>query len=435
MSEILTTCPPQGWSLYRLGQVFEERKQKASDKDFDALSVTMQGIVPQLETAAKTDDGDNRKLVRKGDYVINSRSDRKGSGGISPHDGTVSLISIVLKPRRAIVPGFAHHLLRSVAFQEEFFRMGHGIVADLWTTRFSEMKNIRFFLPDLPTQKRIANFLDRETGRIDELIGKKERLIDSQNACMQSKLQQLVLGGATVSRGLDNEWLQDLASGWRLIPLKHLVNVMGGATPSKDREDYWNGDIPWISPKDMKADVITEVPDHVSEEAIKGSALQVIPEQAVLVVVRGMILARTVPVCRLAVQATINQDMKAMIARPTNIRGDYLQRMLQGFGDVMMSFVEEAAHGTKKLRSDALFNLKFPVPPLDVQRSIVAEYGKAKTLAQRVNFATAASIARLREYRAALITAAVTGQIDADSYGKAGKASATLDRIEEEVGA
>ncbi len=150
--EIMTRHAPSGWVLYRLGQLFAERREKVSDKDFKPLSVTMNGIVPQLDSAAKSDDGDNRKLVRAGDYVINSRSDRKGSGGVSPLDGSVSLISIVLEPLR-IHPPFAHHLLRSPAFQEEFYRWGHGIVADLWTTRYSDMKNIRLYLPDLATQK------------------------------------------------------------------------------------------------------------------------------------------------------------------------------------------------------------------------------------------------------------------------------------------
>lgn len=75
------------------------RNQKVSDKDFMPLSVTMKGILPQLETAAKTNDGDNRKLVRVGDFAINSRSDRRGSCGISNYDGSVSLINTILKPR------------------------------------------------------------------------------------------------------------------------------------------------------------------------------------------------------------------------------------------------------------------------------------------------------------------------------------------------
>ena len=160
---------PKHWKVKRLGQFFEERRDKVSDKDYSALSVTMQGIVPQLETAAKTDAGDNRKLVLKNDFVINSRSDRKGSSGVSPHDGSVSLISIVMTPRK-IVPAFVHHLLRSYPFQEEFYRYGKGIVADLWSTNSSEMKNI--LIPEIPEneQEVIANFLDHETAKIDTLI-------------------------------------------------------------------------------------------------------------------------------------------------------------------------------------------------------------------------------------------------------------------------
>ena len=72
------------------------RNQKVSDKDCEPLSVTIKGVLPQLETAAKTNDGDNRKLVRKGDFAINSRSDRRGSCGISDRDGSVSLINTIL---------------------------------------------------------------------------------------------------------------------------------------------------------------------------------------------------------------------------------------------------------------------------------------------------------------------------------------------------
>ncbi|MCR2609567.1 restriction endonuclease subunit S, partial [Salmonella enterica] len=73
-----------------------------------------------MENVAKTENGDSRKLVRRGDFVINSRSDRKGSSGLSDYDGSVSQISIVLVPRR-IAPKFTHYLLRSVSFQEEFY--------------------------------------------------------------------------------------------------------------------------------------------------------------------------------------------------------------------------------------------------------------------------------------------------------------------------
>ena len=328
--DILTSSASPSWKVYRLGQLFHKRKTKVSDKDYEPLSVTMKGIVAQLETVAKSDDSENRRLVLNGDYVINSRSDRKGAGGISPLDGSVSLISIVLEPN-GLVPRFAHHLLRSAAFQEEFYRWGHGIVSDLWTTRYSDMKNICLALPDLPTQKAIADFLDRETARIDQLIEKKQRLVKVLGEKLAAQLQFAVLGGATLSRNPEGDWLSSLPNDWRLIRMKHLVRISGGATPSKEREDYWIGPIPWVSPKDMKRDNITETSHSISELALANSPVSIISEGAVLIVVRGMILARFVPVCRLGCDATINQDMKALMPRSSIISNHYLHRMLQGF--------------------------------------------------------------------------------------------------------
>mgnify|MGYP001221493357 CR=1 FL=1 len=146
---------PSHWDCEKLGNRFRERRIKVSDKDFVPLSVTKKGIVPQLSTAAKSNDGDNRKLVKSGDFVINSRSDRKGSSGLSELEGSVSLINTVLQPID-IVPKYTHYLLRSFGFIEEFYRNGRGIVADLWTTRFLEMRNINIPIPPKEEQDQMV---------------------------------------------------------------------------------------------------------------------------------------------------------------------------------------------------------------------------------------------------------------------------------------
>lgn len=99
---------PSHWDVKRLGSYFTERRVKVSDKDYAPLSVTKNGILPQLENVAKSNDSNNRKLVKAGDFVINSRSDRKGSSGVSSLEGSVSLINIVLKPRTGIVPALCN---------------------------------------------------------------------------------------------------------------------------------------------------------------------------------------------------------------------------------------------------------------------------------------------------------------------------------------
>ena len=97
---------PEGWECSRIGGFYSPRMIKVSDVDYQPLSVTMKGIVHQLETAAKTNDHNNRKLVKKGDFAINSRSDRRGSCGISKYDGSVSLINTVLSPNVEMCPQF-----------------------------------------------------------------------------------------------------------------------------------------------------------------------------------------------------------------------------------------------------------------------------------------------------------------------------------------
>ena len=97
---------PEDWETTRIGGLYSLRNTKVSDIDYPPLSVTMKGIMPQLETAAKTNDHNNRKLVKKDDFVINSRSDRRGSCGISTLDGSVSLINIVLSPNEMMNPEY-----------------------------------------------------------------------------------------------------------------------------------------------------------------------------------------------------------------------------------------------------------------------------------------------------------------------------------------
>lgn len=168
---------PSHWTIEPLGRWFTERKETVSDEDFQPLSVTKSGIMLQLDHVAKTENNGHRKLVRKGDFAINSRSDRKGSAGVSDFDGSVSMITTVSRVERTD-PNFTHHLFRSVPFQEEFYRWGHGIVEDLWSTRWSEMKSIRIPIPPLPEQKAIAHFISNELEKANLAIETAEKAIE-----------------------------------------------------------------------------------------------------------------------------------------------------------------------------------------------------------------------------------------------------------------
>lgn len=227
---------PEHWEVKRLASYFTERRVKVSDKDFEPLSVTKLGVFPQWENVAKTNDGDNRKLVKKGDFVINSRSDRKGSSGISDRDGSVSLINIVLQSRKTILAQFSNYLLKSYRFIEEYYRNGRGIVADLWTTRYDEMKMIKLAIPPLKEQEAIADYLDTVTAKIDSAIAQQQKMIDLLNERKQIIINNAVTKGLNPNAKMKDsgvEWIGEIPEDWEVNKFKNLYKTRTGITFTK----------------------------------------------------------------------------------------------------------------------------------------------------------------------------------------------------------
>lgn len=228
---------PTNWTIGRIGGLYSLRNQKVSDKDYEPLSVTMKGVLPQLETAAKTNDGDNRKLVRKGDFAINSRSDRRGSCGIADRDGSVSLINTILKPRNQMNARYYNWLFHTPMFADEFYKWGHGIVDDLWSTNWEEMKKIQIPFPSLVEQQRIAEFLDRECGKIDGLKADIQAQIDTLEQYKRSVITEAVTHGLNPSAPMKDSGISrvgDIPQNWKIKRLKYLFKFCKGLPITKD---------------------------------------------------------------------------------------------------------------------------------------------------------------------------------------------------------
>lgn len=185
---------PNDWEISNIGGMYSVRTQKVSDVDYPPLSVTKQGVLPQLENVAKTNAHDDRKLVKKGDFAINSRSDRRGSCGVSEFDGSVSLINTVLMPREQMHSGYYNWLFHTIQFADEFYRNGHGIVDDLWTTNWQDMKKIRVPSPTLEEQEQIAAFLDERCSEIDAAIEEKKKQLETLEQYKKSLIFEYVTG-------------------------------------------------------------------------------------------------------------------------------------------------------------------------------------------------------------------------------------------------
>ncbi|WP_458717903.1 restriction endonuclease subunit S [Pseudomonas gregormendelii] len=170
--------------------------------------------------------------------------------------------------------------------------------------------------------------------------------------------------------------------GWAEAPLGHLGEILGGSTPSKANTEFWSGDIPWVSPKDMKRPVIHDSEDHISAKALAETSLRAIPPKSLLMVVRGMILVHSFPVALTAREVTINQDMKALVP-PAEI-SDYLLMYLQAAKGLMVGLVDRSSHGTCKLISEKLWSHIVSLPPLAEQHRIVAKVVQLMTLCEQL---------------------------------------------------
>lgn len=377
---------PDGWQLNRIGYFFRERREKVSDRDFAALSVTKSGIVPQLDSAAKTDNGENRKKVCAGDFVINSRSDRKGSAGVSQLDGSVSVITTVLSPRESVHGPFVHHLLRSQPFQEEFYRFGKGIVADLWSTRYSEMRNIRLAMPPHPEQIAIAEFLDRETVKIDELVAEQGRLMELLN----EEIQSLVLSSmdlpnterlrfGNVATLISRPVQQQQEESYTRIGLFNRGRGLFHKDAS-EMDDMGESDFFWIEEGDL---IIS------GQFAWEGAVAMAGKNET------GCVVSHRYPVIRGKSGVALTEYLFALLC--TN-HGDFL----------LNEHSRGAAGRNRPLNIRTLMKEVIPIPSMQTQEKVARAVHARTAISQEISN----TIDLLQERRTALISAAVTGQID-----------------------
>lgn len=201
----------------------------------------------------------------------------------------------------------------------------------------NEYLNTLVAYPTATEQEQIAAFLDWKTGQIDALIARKKALLEKLKEKRIAVITQAVTKGlnpAAPMRDSGIPWLGEVPQHWEVIPLGFLITMSGGMTPSMANLDYWDGDIPWVTPKDMKLARISDSIDHLTETALMETSIALIPVNAILIVVRGMILAHSFPTAINEAPVTINQDMKALRCNE-GLEVAYLFWCLNGFAKVL----------------------------------------------------------------------------------------------------
>ena len=393
-----------GWPVVKLGEVLRHVPRPV-DVQFDGMYREIgirshgKGLFHKAPISG-VELGDKRVFfVEPGDFVLNI---------VFAWEGAVGLVS---DAERGMIASHRFPTFRSdeqrldLRFLLLFFRTPTGVellgrvspggAGRNRTLNRSAFLSLEIPLPPLPEQQRLV-------ARIDTIA-----LEASEAARLGHSVE---IETAAFARVASRAIAEARTQAYPSVPLGDLVAIRGGGTPSKSDPFYWDGDIPWITPKDMKRRMLADAIDHISQRAIRETAAKLINPGAVLVVTRGMILAHTVPSAVLVSPAAINQDMKALVPG-SHLLAEYLCSLLWSWNDSMLERVEKSTHDTRKLETAKLLAFAIPVPPLAEQRSIVADLDALQAEVNALRTAQAASRAELNAMLPAVLDRAFSGAL------------------------
>ena len=231
------------------------------------------------------------------------------------------------------------------------------------TLNQEKINRIAVIEPPKPEQEKIAATL----WKVQRAIEVEGRLVAAARALKQSAMHHLFTSGLLGQPRKETE-IGMIPQSWELLPLEKTCTFLSGGTPSKAQPKFWTGTIPWVSPKDLKHPRLRDVRDHISQAGLDaGGGLA--PANSILVVIRGMILIRDVPVALIEVPMAFNQDLKAIVPGE-RLAPDFLLYACEAYKRTLFQKIGRSAHGTRTLFSSELARFLIPVPPPDEQQEI-----------------------------------------------------------------
>ncbi|MFQ5419578.1 MAG: N-6 DNA methylase [Anaerolineae bacterium] len=297
-----------------------------------------------------------RFALNSGDLIM-SCSGTMGRIAIVPENiapGIINQALLKFTPSQRINAKYLKYIIESDSFQLALSSQTYG-AAIKNVASVKVLKKIQIPLPPLAVQEEI----------VAEIEG-YQKIIDGARQVVENYRPRIPIN-----------------PDWPLVELGNLFDIFNGGTPSKRNEEYWNGDIPWVSPKDMKFDVITDSIDKITEKAIAESSTKQIPENSILIVVRSGILKHSLPVALTGVPVTFNQDINAMIPKKNGkMSSKFLFYYLKTVDRFLLDSGIKRGGTVHSFHSKFLKTLEIPLPDSDTQNQIVAEIEQEQALVQ-----------------------------------------------------
>jgi type I restriction enzyme S subunit len=411
---------PAHWDVKRGRHVFAQRNL-APELGDGVVTAFRDGQVTLREnrrsdgfTLAVLEVGYQR--VYEGDLVIHGMDAFAGAIGVSESMGKCTPEYSVLTPNRA---GTSNHyfsdVLRVMARRNFIFVICPSVRERAPRFRFETFKDISLPVPPEAEQTRIAEFLDRETAKIDELVAEQRRLMELLKEKRRSVIAHAVTRGLNPQAPLKPsgiEWLGDVPAHWSATPIKYVAKVGNGSTPSREVPEYWaESGFPWLNSSVVNSSVVTEPEGYVTERALRECHLPIVAPPAILVGITGQGRTRGMA-AMLGIEATINQHIAYVKPSTAALDINYLLKVLESAYLKLRRDSEEAGATKGAITCEQIGNLRVPFPPLAEQSAIVSHLATANAKFDTLTAEAQRAIDLLQERRTALISAAVTGQID-----------------------
>ncbi|AHM63226.1 type I restriction-modification system specificity subunit S [Flammeovirgaceae bacterium 311] len=408
---------PSHWKIVSLGSLLELKSDK-NHPDYEVLSVYREyGVIPKDSRDdnhnATSLDTTNYKAVEPGDLVVNKMKAWQGSMGISGHKGIVSPAYITCKvTSREVYSKYLHQLLRSNSYIGEYNRISYGVRVGQWDMHYEDFKKVITLLPPKEEQTAIAQFLDRKTAQIDKAIAIKVKQIELLKERRQILIHNAVIRGLNPEVPMKDsgvEWIGEIPMHWKLTQIKKIaLTTSGGTPPSGNVDRYYNGHIPWVRTTDLNNDELFDVPEKITDNAIRDTACKLVPENTVCVAMYGgpgTIGKHAI----LRIKATLNQALCGIVGSE-KLHSEFLYYYIKFCRPYWMI----GAKGTRidpNINQDEVRNMAITLPPKSEQIAISEYISDASGKIIKAITLKEKETEKLQEYKASLINSAVTGKI------------------------
>jgi type I restriction enzyme S subunit len=367
-SKLLIEPQPPGWKVVKLADLCDRVTSTyapvdGGDMPYVGLEHLAQGFPAFVGRGTESDIKSSKTAFQCGDILFGKLRPYLRKGAQADFDGVCSTDILAFRAKEVCESEFLRYLIHSDEFVGYAISTTSGVQHP--RTSWPALRELRLTLPPLPEQKKIAHILST----VQRAIEAQERIIKTTIELKKALMHKLFTEGLRGEPQKQTE-IGLVPESWEVVELSDVCRFQSGGTPSKQNPEFWQGTIPWVSPKDMKRPRLDDVADHISQEALE-SGSKLAPAGSVFVVVRGMILAKTVPVALAEVPMAINQDMKAIVPGP-KLRSDFLLYALETLRENLFKKVGRSGHGTCTLMGHEVAAFKIPLPDLHTEKEIAS---------------------------------------------------------------